>query len=397
MVISNDEPDIAVGGVYDAPIATAVPASAASTFNDPNKKIERTTNADGSLAVKVTTTSLQSNGYRDVTIEYFYVPASMAGTVIMSMDATGEPPSSLYMTKMEQQVLPPGTGGVVSHAPSAPQTVGATATAGGGYPAPQPYVHHNTAVVGGSSCEGGKGACVAIAFVAVVAIAIVAGVLSKQNTDNNWPTPAPWNSPPSPWNPTPWNPPTPRPTQTGCTDTPDWVDKDGDGCDFYENSRYSCNINSFQGSMGPATKHCCTCGGGSTYAPPTPTTAPTPLPSRAPTTPRPTQPSACIDTPGFRDSSGWGCNKYKQYDFFCDGADVFKGDMGSATEHCCACGGGNVPSKPSKAPAIFNTPSVAPTPPTPVVAVPTLASKGEMDSNLSNTNPFRSPSAAKED
>ena len=31
MVISNDEPDIAVGGIYDAPIATAVPAMLAGT------------------------------------------------------------------------------------------------------------------------------------------------------------------------------------------------------------------------------------------------------------------------------------------------------------------------------------------------------------------------------
>ena len=200
------------------------------------------------------------------------------------------------------------------------------------------------------------------------------------HVDNNWPTPAPWSSNS-----------TPRPTQAGCTDTPDWVDRDGRGCDRYEISPWLCNFSSFQGSMGPASKHCCTCGGGSTYVPPTP------MPSRAPTTPRPTQPSACIDTPGFVDSSGWGCNKYQQYDFACGSADLFMGDMGSATEHCCACGGGNVPSNPSKAPAILNTPTVAQTPPTPVVAVPTLASKDKIDSNLSNTNPFRSPSAAKED
>ncbi len=62
MVISNDEPDtdIDVGGGGDPsapPIVTAVPASAAA-FN-PNKNIERTTNADGSLVVKATTTTRQ--------------------------------------------------------------------------------------------------------------------------------------------------------------------------------------------------------------------------------------------------------------------------------------------------------------------------------------------------
>src|SRR5210317_2318887 len=120
MVQFSEEPDIILGGgdgVPSAPpIATAVPATA--TFNEPNKNIERTTNADGSLSVTVTTTTIQPNGYRNVTIEYFYIPASMAGTVAMSIDSTGDPPSSLYMTKMEEQVLPPGTGTVVSHAPT---------------------------------------------------------------------------------------------------------------------------------------------------------------------------------------------------------------------------------------------------------------------------------------
>mmetsp|Transcript_20194 Transcript_20194/g.30739 ORF Transcript_20194/g.30739 Transcript_20194/m.30739 type:complete len:153 (+) Transcript_20194:16-474(+) len=118
-MVGNDEPDIIVGGPSAPPIATAVPAggddpSAApmatavpvTASNNPSKNIERTTNVDGSIAVKATTTSRRPNGYRDVTIEYFYVPANMAGTVMvmMSMDSTGEPPSSLYLTKMEQQV-----------------------------------------------------------------------------------------------------------------------------------------------------------------------------------------------------------------------------------------------------------------------------------------------------
>jgi hypothetical protein len=75
--------------------------------------------------------------------------------------------------------------------------------------------------------------------------------------------------------------------------------------------------------------------------------------------------------------------------------------MGSANENCCACGGGNDPSDTSKAPATSNTAVPSTTPTNPVtVAVPTLVNKNkkgenEMDSKLSNTNPFRSPSAAK--
>eukprot|EP00986_Skeletonema_menzelii_P020432 scaffold31166_cov188-Skeletonema_menzelii.AAC.2 len=394
MVLLNDEPDIVVGGYPSAPpIATAVPATAAATFNDPNKNIERTTNADGSLVVKVTTTSRQPNGYRDVTIEYFYVPASMAGTVIMSMDATGEPPSSLYLTKMEQQVLPPGTGEVMSHAPSAPVTAGATGatTAGGGYPAPQPYVHENTAVVGGSSC--GRGAACAIGIVACVVIFIIVGAIAgavNSHTNNHWPTPAPYS-----WNPpSPWNFPTPIPTREGCTDTPNWVDRFDDGCEYYQSSLTCSDAIMYQGSMGPATKNCCTCGGGSTYVPPTPRPTQAPIVSPPPTL-RPTQPSACRDTPGWVDKYGWNCEMYSP-GFMCEFADIYKGVMGSAAENCCACGGGDVPSNTSRAPATSNTPSVTPTLPTPV-AVPTLVSEDKIDSNLSNTNPFRSPSAAKEE
>lgn len=403
MVLSNEEPDIVVGAYPSAPpIATAVPATATATatFNDPNKNIERTTNADGSLAVKVTTTSRQPNGYRDVTIEYFYVPATMAGTVIMSMDSTGEPPSSLYLTKMEQQVLPPGTGEVVSHAPSAPFTAGATAAnaGGGGYPAPQPqpYIHQNTAVVGGSSCGRGTAIGIGVFAIIVIIIAAIAGAANSHNNNPHWPTPAPWHSPPSPWNPTPWTPPTPNPTREGCIDTPNWVDRYGDGCHAYEIVSSMCSdAFLYQGSMGPATKNCCTCGGGSTYVPPTPYPSGAPIISPPPT-PRPTQPSSCRDTPGWVDKFGFDCNMYNSHNgtsLMCDIADLYEGDMGSATENCCACGGGFVPTNVSRPP-----PSIAPSvaPPTPA-AVPTPVTKEEMDSYLSKTNPFRSPSAAKEE
>mmetsp|Transcript_2665 Transcript_2665/g.3805 ORF Transcript_2665/g.3805 Transcript_2665/m.3805 type:complete len:412 (-) Transcript_2665:193-1428(-) len=406
MVIPSDEPDIIVGG--DPPIATAVPASAAA-FNNPNKNIERTTNADGSLVVKATTTTRQPNGYRNVTIEYFYVPANMVGTVIMSMDATGEPPSSLYMTKMEQQVLPPGTGEVVSHAPA---TAGAAGGVGGGGNAvPQPYTHQHTAVAGGRP-SGGRGACIGITVFLFIAIAIIgiAGAINVSNSSNhyNWPTPAPYSwEPPSPWYPTPsWGPPTPNPTRDGCKDTPDWVDENGNDCEYYSGTEYysltsyRCTASwLYEGSMGSASENCCTCGGGSTYVAPTPWPSSAPIVSPPPS-PRPTQSSACKDTPGWKDSLSNGCDYYSLGGFFCDFyADYYKGDMGSANDNCCACGGGKDPST-SKAPATATSNTAVPSviPPDPA-AGPTLGGKGvttrsEKHSNLSNTNPFRSPTAA---
>ena len=48
-------------------------------------------------------------------------------------------------------------------------------------------------------------------------------------------------------------------TQT-CIDTPNWKDKYGYGCDFYEEDEYRCSPDSFAGDMGPATDNCCICG-----------------------------------------------------------------------------------------------------------------------------------------
>jgi hypothetical protein len=93
--------------------ATAVPTEPSNTGNQsssllPNgSNIERITNSDGSLSVKVTKTSTQSDGYRSVRIEHYLIPTNMASTVIQSMDLTGEAPSSLYLIKIEDHRLPP--------------------------------------------------------------------------------------------------------------------------------------------------------------------------------------------------------------------------------------------------------------------------------------------------
>jgi len=339
----NDEPEIFVGGAE--PIATDVPATA---FNNTNKniEIERVTNADGSLTVKATTTSRQSNGYMDVTIEYFYVPANMAGAVSMSMDSTGEPPSSLYMTKMEQQVLPPGTGEVVSHAPSVvPQATAATTGTGGAYSS-QPYIHEDTVEVSSNSSRG-CAICCGVCLL-IIAILSIIGVVTRLSNKNNYtwtPAPAPyWPSAPAPY---------------------DWPD----------------NI------IPPLPP-----------IPPLPGPRP-PFPIQRPT-PWPTQPSSCRDTPSWTDQYGHGCGSY--FDLICPYFDG--GEMGPASEHsehCCVCGGGTVPSTPSKSPAtsgsavpsISNVPAVVPS----TVSKDTKGLLSEMDSSTSNSNPFRSPTAAKED
>mmetsp|Transcript_20192 Transcript_20192/g.30736 ORF Transcript_20192/g.30736 Transcript_20192/m.30736 type:complete len:388 (+) Transcript_20192:16-1179(+) len=376
-MVGNDEPDIIVGGPSAPPIATAVPAggddpSAApmatavpvTASNNPSKNIERTTNVDGSIAVKATTTSRRPNGYRDVTIEYFYVPANMAGTVIMSMDSTGEPPSSLYLTKMEQQVLPPGTGEVMSHAPSsAPQATTGATTVGGNNPVPQPYIHEN-AVVGGSQ----RGSCAAVfgcVCIIIVAVGIVNGVIEMNDTQN--PIYLPPTYAPYPWPPYQWTSPTPTPAR--CKDTPGWVDQYGFECDWYDGSgSYTgmCSVGQFnQGSMGPPTENCCACGGGSTYIPPTQWPTITPIISPPPT-PRPTHSpvSACKDTPNWVDLIGLTCDTYTENDFMCDSADTYMGDMGPAAENCCACGGGAVSYTPPP-PATSNTAISTPTPTNP--------------------------------
>merc|ERR1712154_411641 len=90
------------------------------------------------------------------------------------------------------------------------------------------------------------------------------------------------------------------------------------GCDYYERTIFSfetdrCSIsNLYEGSMGSALANCCTCGGGSFFVAPAPwpSIAPAiPTPTKAPS-PWPNQPSACVDTPGWVNSFGLGCQSY---------------------------------------------------------------------------------------
>eukprot|EP00581_Thalassiosira_minuscula_P004240 CAMPEP_0183745388 /NCGR_PEP_ID=MMETSP0737-20130205/66216_1 /TAXON_ID=385413 /ORGANISM="Thalassiosira miniscula, Strain CCMP1093" /LENGTH=373 /DNA_ID=CAMNT_0025981051 /DNA_START=63 /DNA_END=1184 /DNA_ORIENTATION=- len=213
---------IATPVVATAPPPTAPPQQPAATTSS-GGNIERTTNDDGSLAVKITNTTTQPNGYREMKIEYFFIPASMVSTVELSLDA-GIPPSNLYLTKMEQQTLPPGTGPAMSRPPSAYPTPGETTGSG-----PQYTQVHETP--GGGSCGRSCALCVGVACTVIIALAIAGGASSQTHSSHRSPsyhryTPAPyshWYPPPSPWYPpppSPWSPSTPRPTYTW--ENPTW-------------------------------------------------------------------------------------------------------------------------------------------------------------------------------
>ncbi len=48
--------------------------------------------------------------------------------------------------------------------------------------------------------------------------------------------------------------------------------------------------------------------------------------------------STCMDTPGWKDIFGEGCDYYEEYfDPGCPNADSWAGEMGPATTHCCFC------------------------------------------------------------
>ena len=196
-----------------APPAAAPQSSAAAHGNS---TIEKTANPDGSLSVKVTTTNTLSNGSSEITIEYFQIPAHMASSVSAGIDA-GEPPSGLYLNKMEQQTLPPGTSQVPSSASPHPTT--AYPMAGNAVPLQQPTNQHDE----GRGRKMAAAICISIAGVAIV-IAIANGLNSSSPASSPsryfptptppsptpWsPNPYPWSSPswpsrPPAWNPAPW-------------------------------------------------------------------------------------------------------------------------------------------------------------------------------------------------
>ena len=134
-----------------------------------------------------------------------------------------------------------------------------------------------------------------------------------------------------------------------CLDTPNWKDRFG-GCDDYVSFGGCSKADDYEGDMGPATDHCCNCGGGSHTYPPTnsPTITNSPAKSATPSS-SPTASSSptmlanptqlCVDTRNWEDNCGDGCDWYEdRHDDACSYADEKAGDMGPATKHCCYCG-----------------------------------------------------------
>ena len=220
---------IPVASALHAPVSTPVatplgkpaaqPAAQSSAASNGNRTIEKTANPDGSLSVKVTTTNTLSNGSREITIEYFQIPAHMASSASAGIDA-GEPPSGLYLTKMEQQTLPPGTSQVPGSA--SPHPAAAYPMAGNAAPLQQPTSQHATPFEQPGDRRGSKAMAICIAIFVIVT-ALVIGNLVVSNSSHHasspsWhyptpPSPTPWS--PTPWSPTPWSSPSwpsPRPT-----------------------------------------------------------------------------------------------------------------------------------------------------------------------------------------
>jgi len=79
--------------------------------------------------------------------------------------------------------------------------------------------------------------------------------------------------------------------------------------------------------------------------------------------------SDCVNVPNWRDSLDSGCDWYEEVERRCRShGNYFDEGLGTATEGCCACGGGlaTAPTHPDPAPPVSSTPS--PTPQTTVVS-----------------------------
>eukprot|EP00984_Skeletonema_dohrnii_P034340 scaffold33530_cov119-Skeletonema_dohrnii-CCMP3373.AAC.11 len=72
---------------------------------EPHVIVARTNNKDGSISLKVTTSTTYPNGYTDVKVELFEVPDSMSSAVDEEL---GIIPNE-YLNRVEYRVLPPGT------------------------------------------------------------------------------------------------------------------------------------------------------------------------------------------------------------------------------------------------------------------------------------------------
>lgn len=73
--------------------------------DEPHIIVARTNNKDGSVTLKVTSSTTHPNGYTDVKLELYEVPESMSSSVD---EESGMIPNE-FLTRVEYRVLPPGT------------------------------------------------------------------------------------------------------------------------------------------------------------------------------------------------------------------------------------------------------------------------------------------------
>ena len=285
--------------VVATPVGEPSNLSHRGTFNvsqNGNTTFERTTNPDGSLSVKVTTTEPRPDGHRTRTLEHYHVPPVAAVSVSIGLDA-GETPGGIYLKKREQFTLPPEMRATHS-SPGVAYVVPGSVSGTSSVPAGRAPA--SSAGTGGGDNESKPGLLIIVpcfvAFAAIVGIIFL--VVKQQHRYSN------------------------------CVDTPGYKNYLGYGCGWYYGGDPDCD--SYGGIMGTGSQNCCVCGGGSTHGhTPNPTPSPTPIPTKDPD---------CVDTPGYKNYLGYGCEWFFHGDPSCD---YYGGDMGTGSQNCCVCGGGS--------------------------------------------------------
>ena len=114
---------------------------------------------------------------------------------------------------------------------------------------------------------------------------------------------------------------TPQPTV--CTDTPGWKDSDGDSCNMIVGNGYCPQAADYAVNGVDAKQACCGCKTAPAGATPT-------------TTPKPTAPTACADTPGWKDSDGDSCTMIVSNGYCPQAADYAVNGV-DAKQACCGC------------------------------------------------------------
>jgi len=144
--------------------------TATATAADVDRRVARTNEPDGSLSVDVsTTTTSLPDGYREVVVEHFRIPAGQVAAERASMD-DGRSPGNAYLARVEVRTYPPGT------SDDATATATATAVATTTTTGRPPSAHHPNPHVQRLGCCARCGICWGV-FCLVVILLIVLGAM----------------------------------------------------------------------------------------------------------------------------------------------------------------------------------------------------------------------------